>query len=150
MRNRLLPAVFLLLAACNDLTEPTQSIAGEYQYDVVDSFNGSNTRNGKITIFDDDRRTARFTGTFNYRDGQGRVVQGHLQGAFTSADSVWFQFLDERFVYHEGFFARGTGGGRLFVQGVSYEPTGLTFELIRLRGPQLARFQQEVPPVRVR
>ena len=132
MRKLLLPLA-LLLGACNDLTAPTPSIAGEYLYVAATPANANSSRRGTIKIFDDNLLTARFNGTFEYVDGVGQTVSGQLQGAFISGDSIWFQFLDERAVYHEASFTNGIANGSLFFQGFSYEDTGWTFMLTRVR-----------------
>ena len=130
IRFWLLPA-WCCLAACNDLTEPLPSIAGTHAYEVT-APNGALARRGFVRIADSDTRTARFDGTFSYTTGDGRNVTGNLTGAFITRDSVWFRFLDERFVYHEARYERGRGSGQIFLQQFSYEPTGLTFSFDRI------------------
>lgn len=116
--------------ACNDLTEPLPAVAGTYDY--VSAGAPARTRQGSITIVDQDRRTARFDGTFVYVTSAGSTVSGALTGAFMSANRIWFRFLTERFEYHEATFVTGTSAlGEIFIQGITYESTGSTFTLSR-------------------
>jgi hypothetical protein len=116
--------------ACNDLTEPLPSIDGPYDY--ISTGAAARTRRGSILIIDRDRRTARFDGTFDYVSSDGETVSGALTGAFMSTNRIWFRFLTERFEYHEATYVSGsTAIGEIFVQGITYEPTGSTFTLSR-------------------
>ena len=87
------------------------------------------SRRGTVTFVDDDRRTARFDGTFEYIDARGRQVSGQLTGAFMQPDRIWFRFQDENLVIHEGDLLFGIGGGEIFFQGLTYETTGATYSL---------------------
>jgi hypothetical protein len=92
----------LLFSGCNDLTDLLPGIAGTYTYQSRSSDFVSLTRNGVVTIDDFDRRTASFTGTFDFTDDAGRHVTGSLLGAFVTRDHVYFRFLNSRFEFHEG------------------------------------------------
>lgn len=132
MRRIVLLLVTLLLGACNDLTDPTPSIAGRYLYRAVGP--GGAARTGTIDIYDDDQRTARFTGEFEYRETDGDVVRGGLNGAFMTDQRIWFNLLTEPFVYHEADFASGLGNGDIFYHRLdAYERSGWTFTLTRAR-----------------
>src|SRR5687767_13980317 len=93
MRSFRLLALFvaLFLVACNDLTAPLPSIAGTYQYSAVNSAIPAHNRQGVIRIEDEDRRTARFDGTYSYSLADGSVVSGRLTGAFVAPTRIWFR-----------------------------------------------------------
>ena len=117
-----------LFCACSDLTEPLPPIQGTYSY-VSSSLVPRLDRRGTITIVDFDRRTARFEGTFQFVDADGDNRTGTLIGAFIQRDRIWFRFLDERQLYHEGDFNPGLSSGEIFFLGLAYETTGATFSL---------------------
>ncbi len=127
----LVSAGIALSYGCNDLTDPLPSIAGTYTYQSRSGDFSSLNRNGTITIDDFDRRTARFTGTFDFVNDAGVHATGGLLGAFVTRDHIYFRFLNSQFEYHEANYLLGRASGEIFVQGIVYESTGSTFTLTR-------------------
>jgi hypothetical protein len=121
-------AVAVLASGCADLTDLLPPIQGTYTY-VSSSNVPLLDRRGTITIADFDRRSARFEGTYQYVAADGASRSGSLLGAFMRTDRIWFRFLDEQQLVHEGDFAQGQGEGEIFFLGVVYETTGATFSL---------------------
>ena len=68
-------AAALVLGSCNDLTDPLPSIAGTYTYQSRSSDFVRLNRNGTITIDDFNRRSANFTGTFDFTNNAGEHVR---------------------------------------------------------------------------
>jgi hypothetical protein len=120
-----------LLGSCNDLTDPLPGIAGTYTYQSRSSDFVRLNRNGVITIDDFDRRTAAFSGTFDFVNDAGEHVTGGLLGSFVTRDHIYFRFLTSHFEFHEGDYALGRANGEIFFQGITYESSGSTFSLIR-------------------
>jgi len=124
-------ASILLLGSCNDLTDPLPGISGTYTYQSRSSDFVRLNRNGVITIDDFNRRTAAFTGTFDFVNDAGEHVTGGLLGSFVTRDHIYFRFLNSHFEFHEGSYALGRANGEIFFQGITYESSGSTFSLIR-------------------
>jgi hypothetical protein len=116
--------------ACNDLTEPLPPIDGSYEYTTTGGVASLNRR-GTVTIVDVDPLSARFEGTFEYRTRGGQTASGQFIGAFIERDRIWFRFLDEKLLVHEGVLSAGRGSGNVFFLGPTYENTGATFSLRR-------------------
>ncbi len=117
------------LVGCNDLTEALPEIQGVYAYSSSSLDSPSRNRFGTLTIFDFDRRSARFEGTYQYVTAGGTSMTGQLIGAFVERERIWFRFLDERQFFHEGDFVFGNSSGQVFFLGLSYRPTSTTFSL---------------------
>src|SRR5262245_15265094 len=104
-RLRLLPflagALTLLSAACNDLTAPLPKVDGTYTYQSRSPDFVSLNRTGTVKIEDFDRRTASFTGTFDFVSATGEHETGFLTGAFVTREHIYFRFLNTRFQVHE-------------------------------------------------
>jgi hypothetical protein len=131
----LLAPVLASVMACNDLTEALPIIAGTYDYTTVGAIT-SLSRQGTMIIVDFDARTARFDGSFDYTTGAGVRMAGPMVGAFIERNQVWFRFLNEKLIVHEGGLTAGVGSGTLFFLGLTYQNTGATFTLRRRDPPQ--------------
>jgi hypothetical protein len=131
MRRFLLISIVLASAGCQDLTEPLPAIEGRYDYSVVGPGSLGLNRQGTLEILDANRRTASFEGTFEYTTASFERVTGKLVGAFVTPSRVWFHFLNEPGVYHEGDLGGITGFGDVYFKGLTYEQSGASYALRR-------------------
>lgn len=123
--------LLLVVGGCNDLTTPLPPLTGTWQYAVTSAEFVRHNRVGSIRIVDDDPRSARFDGTYSFRNAQGETLSGSLIGAFITRDSIWFRFVDNRLEYHEAKLTGGIGSGEIFFLTLTYEASGSRFTLRR-------------------
>ena len=129
-RALLVGALGLFATACNDLTEPLPRVDGTYTYQSFSPDFVALNRNGTVKIEDFNRRSATFSGTFDFVSATGEHETGFLTGAFVTRDHIYFRFLNTRFQVHEADYLLGRANGEIFFQGVFYESSGATFILV--------------------